>query len=58
MGIAEQTYLRWKKKFVGPGARELRRLRQLEGENRKLKQMMADLSLEKHMFQDVIQKKL
>lgn len=58
MGITEQTFYRWKKKYGGLGATELRRLRQLEEENRKLKQMVADLSLDKHMLQEVIQKKL
>ncbi len=58
MGITEQTFYRWKKKYGGLGATELRRLRQLEEENRKLKLMVADLSLDKHMLQEVIQKKL
>ena len=58
MGITEQTFYRWKKKYGGLGATELRRLRQLEEENKKLKQMVADLSLDKHMLQEVIQKKL
>ena len=58
MGVSEQTFYRWKKKYGGLGATELRRLRQLEEENRKLKQMVADLSLDKHMLQEVIQKKL
>ncbi len=58
MGVSEQTFYRWKKKYGGLGAAELRRLRQLEEENRKLKQMVADLSLDKHMLQEVIQKKL
>ena len=58
MGVTEQTFYRWKKKYGGLGATELRRLRQLEEENRKLKQMVADLSLDKHMLQEVIQKKL
>ena len=57
-GISEQTFYRWKKKFVGMGVVELRRLRQLEEENRKLKQLVADLSLDKTMLQEVIAKKL
>ena len=57
MGVTEQTFYRWKKKYGGLGTTELRRLRQLEEENRKLKQMVADLSLDKHMLQEVIQKK-
>jgi putative transposase len=50
MGITEQTFYRWKKKYGGMGTAELRRLKQLEEENRKLKQMVADLSLDKHML--------
>ncbi len=58
MGITEQTFYRWKKKYGGLGTNELRRLKQLEEENRKLKQMVADLSLDKMMLQDVLSKKL
>ena len=58
MGITEQTFYRWKKKYGGLGSSELRRLRQLEEENRKLKQMVAELSLDKHMLQEVLSKKL
>jgi putative transposase len=57
MGITEQTYYRWKKKYGGMGMSELRRLKQLEEENRRLKQMVADLSLDKHMLQEVLTKK-
>ncbi len=57
-GISEQTFYRWKKKYGGMGVAELRRLRQLEEENSKLKQLVADLSLDKHMLQEVITKKL
>lgn len=57
LGVSEQTFYRWKKKFAGMGIAELRRLKQLEEENRKLKQLVADLSLDKHMLQEVIQKK-
>jgi len=57
MGIAEQTYYRWKKRFAGMGVAEVRRLRVLEEENRKLKQLVADLSLDKQMLQDVLRKK-
>ena len=46
MGIAEQTSYRWKKKYAGLGIAELRRLKQLEEENRKLKRLVADLCLE------------
>ena len=56
MGIAEQTFYRWKKKFQGMGVAEVRRLRVLEEENRKLKQLVADLSLDKQMLKDVLGK--
>jgi putative transposase len=57
MGISEQTFYRWKKLYGGLGVGELRRLRQLEDENRKLKQLVADLSLDKHILQEVLSKK-
>ena len=57
LGISEVTFYRWKKKFGELGLPELRRLRQLEEENRKLKQLVADLSLDKAMLQDVLRKK-
>ena len=58
MGIAEQTFYRWKRKYAGLGVAELRRLKQLEEENRKLKQLVADLSLDKQILQDVLSKKV
>jgi putative transposase len=58
MGIAEQTFYRWKKLYGGLGPSEVRRLKQLEEENRRLKQMVADLSLDKHMLQEVLSRKL
>lgn len=58
MGVTEQSFYRWKRKFTGLGITELRRLKQLEEENRKLKSLVADLSLDKHMLQEVIAKKL
>ena len=58
MGISEQTFYRWKKQFSGLGPSELRRLKQLEEENRNLKKLVADLSLDKAMLQDVVSKKL
>lgn len=57
MGISEQTFYRWKKLYGGLGVGELRRLKQLEDENRNLKQLVADLSLDKHILQDVLSKK-
>ncbi len=58
MGGSEQTCYRWKRKYVGMGVAELRRLKQLEEENRRLKQLVADLALDKVMLQDVLRKKL
>ena len=57
MGISEQTFYRWKKRFAGMGVAEVRRLRILEEENRKLRLLVADLSLDKQMLQDVLRKK-
>ena len=57
LGVSEQTFYRWKKKYGGMGVAELRRLKQLEQENRKLKQIVADLTLDKQMLQDVLKKK-
>ena len=58
IGVSEATFYRWKKKFGSLGLPELRRLKQLEEENRKLKRLVADLSLDKVMLQDVLRKKL
>ncbi|WP_370551730.1 MULTISPECIES: IS3 family transposase [Chromobacterium] len=57
MGVSEATFYNWKKKYGGLGVSELRRLKQLEEENARLKRMVADLSLDKQMLQEVIQKK-
>lgn len=57
MGVSEPTFYRWKKQFAGMGVAEIRRLKQLEDENRKLKQLVADLSLDKTMLQDVLRRK-
>ncbi len=58
MGISEQTFYRWKKLYGGLGVGELRRLKQLEDENRQLKRLVAHLSLDKHILQDVLSKKV
>jgi putative transposase len=58
MGLSEQTFYRRKQKYGGLGVGELRRLKQLEEENRKLKQLVADLSLDKHILQEVLSKKV
>lgn len=58
MGISDATFYNWKKKYGGLGPSEVRRLKQLEEENAKLKKLVADLSLDKAMLQDVLSKKL
>ena len=55
--ILPRTLWRWKRRFQGMGVAEVRRLRVLEEENRKLRQLVADLSLDKQMLQDVLRKK-
>ena len=57
LGISEATFYNWKKRFGGLTGMELRKLKQLEEENRQLKKLVADLSLDKQMLQDVISKK-
>jgi len=57
VGVSEQTYYRWKKVYGGMPASEARELKQLREENTKLKRLVADLSLDKVMLQDVVQKK-
>jgi putative transposase len=56
LGISEQTFYRWKRKFAGMGIAELRRLRQVEDENRRLKQLVADLTLDRQMLQEALRK--
>ena len=56
MGVSEATFYNWKKKYDGLGTAELRRLRQLEEENLQLKRVVADLTLDKQMLQDVLKK--
>ena len=58
MGISEATFYNWKKKYGGLGVSELRELKQLKEENARLKQIVADLSLDKQMLQDVLKKNL
>jgi len=57
-GISDATYYNWKSKYGGMEASDVKRLKELEDENRKLKQMFADLSLENRVLKDVIEKKL
>lgn len=58
MGISDATFYIWRKKYGGLGPSEVRRLKQLEEENGKLKRLVADLSLDKAMLQDVLAKKV
>ena len=57
-GISQQSFYLWKKKYAGLGLQELRELRQLRDENAKLKRLVADLSLDRHVLQEIIAKKL
>jgi putative transposase len=56
-GITEQTFYRWKKKFGKMAPSEIKKLKQLEDENRRLKGLVADLTLDKQMLQEVLRKK-
>jgi putative transposase len=58
LGVSEQTIYNWKRKFAGMTTPEVRRLRQLEEENGRLKRAVADLTLDKVILQDVLAKKL
>jgi putative transposase len=58
LGVSEQTFYTWKRKYRGLGVSELRKLKQLDEENRKLKTLVADLTLDKHILQEVLAKKL
>ena len=58
MGISEVTFYRWRKQYSGLQSQEIRRLKQLEDENLRLKKIVADLTLDKQMLQDVLSKKL
>ena len=57
-GISQQSFYLWKKKYAGLGLNELRELRQLRDENGKLKRLVADLSLDRHILQEIVAKKL
>ena len=57
VGVSEQTFYRWKKQYVGLEADQVRQLKQLQEENTRLKQVVADLTLDKVMLQDVLAKK-
>jgi putative transposase len=58
VGISEQTFYRWKSKYVGLEVDQVRQLKQLRDENTRLKQLVAELTLDKTMLQDVLRKKL
>ena len=58
VGITEQTFYRWKKQYVGLEVDQVRQLKQLQEENARLKKLVAELSLDKTMLQDVLAKKL
>ncbi len=57
-GISQATYFNWKKKYAGLLPTEMKRLKQLEDENARLKKIVADLTLDREMLQDVIRRKL
>lgn len=57
-GISQQSFYLWKKKYAGLGLSELRELRQLREENGKLKRLVADLSLDRYILQEIVAKKL
>ena len=58
LGVSDATVYAWKKKYAHLGVSELRRLRQLEEENSRLKRLVADLSLDKHMLSEALRKKV
>jgi putative transposase len=57
MGVSPQAFYSWRRRYAGVGLNELRELRQLREENRKLKTLVADLTLDKHILQEVLSKK-
>jgi len=57
-GVSDATYYNWKSKYGGMESADIKRLKELEEENRRLKQMYADLSLEHRILKDVVEKKL
>jgi putative transposase len=58
LGVSEATFYTWKKKYAHLGVSELRRLRQVEEENARLKRLVADLSLDKHMLSEALRKQV
>jgi putative transposase len=58
MGVSQQAFYSWRRRYAGLGLSDLRELRQLREENRKLKTLVADLTLDKHILQEVLSKKV
>jgi putative transposase len=58
MGVSEASFYVWKKKYANLGVSELRKLKQLEDENTRLKRLVADLTLDRHILQEVLRKKV
>jgi putative transposase len=58
LGVSEQTFYRWKKQYAGMGLSEVRELRSLRHEKSKLKQLVPDLTLDRHILQEIVRKKL
>ena len=58
MGVSQQAFYSWKKRYAGVGVSELRELRQLREENRQLKTLVADLTVDRHILQEVLSKKV
>ena len=58
MGVSEATFYVWKKKYANLGVTELRKLKQLEDENARLKRQVGDLALDRHVLQEVLRKKV
>ena len=58
MGVSAQAFYSWKRRYAGVGVSELRELRQLRDENRQLKTLVADLTLDKHILKEVLSKKV
>ena len=58
LGVTEQSYHRWKRQYAGMGVSELRELKKLRDENTSLRKLVSDLSLDKHILQEIISKKL